>query len=370
MSRPIRSAGRRGFTLIELLVVIAIIGVLIGLLLPAVQKVREAANRMSCSNNLKQWGLSLHNYHDSYGTFPAPIGGGPLTDLKSTGWGLLPQMLPYMEQDNLYRQIDFKAPVRCDNANILTAKLKFFHCPSDPFPTTLSGRGFPKACGANNPTTPPNWSGNLAPSVATVTHYVGSFGDGCIVGEGLGFTNGGDASFTNFGCGGCSSGRCRGNVDATRLCSQPSIGFGGGANYRGMFNYLAASTVAGQGSPPAGIADVTDGTSNTILFGHTSGIATGGDNVWCTSTGAVYGTGLPINYNVKASVQQGSFFCMQPGCNAANQPWPGRGFQSHHPGGSVFTMADGSVRFITETIDMRTYNALGSRVGGEVVSLP
>ncbi len=354
MHRTHASRSRRGFTLIELLVVIAIIAVLIGLLLPAVQKVREAANRMQCSNNLKQFGLALHNYHDSLGTFPATTG-------FTRGWGLLPVLLPYMEQDNLHRTIDFNRPINC-RANVATlqAKLKYFHCPSDPFGTQLPGRGLPAACPAGDRATE-------VTSTFTVTHYVGSFGDGCIVGENLGFTNAGDASFTNHGCGGCSSIRCNGAASATPLCRQPSIGFGGGANHRGMFNYLTSSTNAAQHSAPVKIADVSDGTSNTITFGHTSGIAMGNDNVWCASTGSVNGTSLPINFNIRASMQQGSFFC--PAC-PNGQPWRGRGFQSHHAGGSVFTLADGSVRFLAENIDMRAYNALGSRGGGEVASIP
>jgi prepilin-type N-terminal cleavage/methylation domain-containing protein len=338
---------RCGFTLVELLVVIAIIGVLIALLLPAVQAAREAARRSSCSNNLKQIGLSLHNYHDTHGTFPATTG-------FTRGWGLIPMMLPYLEQAPLHAKIDFTRQVWCNNTDILTAEIPLLRCPSDPHPSRLNGRGFPATC-----------PGNTAPDIAAVTHYLGSFGDGCIVGENIGFTNAGNASFTNYSCGGCSSGACNATA-TTSLCNQPSVGFGGGQFHRGIFNYLSsAAGVNGRGG--VRMAEVTDGTSHTIMFGHTSGIAMGFDNVWCTSTGSVNGTSLPINYNIQASMQQGSFFC--PGCSVG-QPWRGRGFQSHHPGGSVFTMADGSIHYISQTIQMGVYNSLGSRAGAEAVSFP
>jgi prepilin-type N-terminal cleavage/methylation domain-containing protein len=339
---------RVGFTLVELLVVIAIIGILVALLLPAVQAAREAARRMSCGNNLKQLGLAAHNYHDNLKTFPSTTG-------FTRGWGLMPMMLPYIEQQPLHNQIDFTREVRCNNANILQAKIPGLRCPSDPKPSDLPARGFPATC-----------AGNTAPDTATVTHYLGSFGDGCIVGENVGFTTSGNASFTNYGCGGCSSSINCGAANTTTLCLMPSVGFGGGRFHRGMFNYLSsAAGVDGIGG--VRMSEVVDGTSNTILFGHTSGIAMGFDNVWCTSTGSVNGTSLPINYNIRASMQQGSFFC--PGCSAG-RPWRGRGFQSHHPGGSMFTMADASVQFISESIEMKVYNGLGSRMGGESVSIP
>src|SRR5437667_8917382 len=99
---------QRAFTLIELLVVIAIIGVLVGLLLPAVQKVREAANRMKCMNNLKQWGLGLHTYHDANNAFPQDgfyMGTDPTFSDPCDKGSWLVRLLPYVEQDNLYKQI-------------------------------------------------------------------------------------------------------------------------------------------------------------------------------------------------------------------------------------------------------------------------
>jgi prepilin-type N-terminal cleavage/methylation domain-containing protein/prepilin-type processing-associated H-X9-DG protein len=150
VSRPHRGRPRlhprpHGFTLIELLVVIAIIAILIGLLLPAVQKVREAAARLTCSNNLKQICLGLHNYHDAYGNFPAAFETprtDPYPNYFNAAWGWSSFLLPYVEQNNLATQMNVSHSTRfgngvttCTPANVpgqlSTTKLKVFRCPSD-----------------------------------------------------------------------------------------------------------------------------------------------------------------------------------------------------------------------------------------------
>jgi prepilin-type N-terminal cleavage/methylation domain-containing protein len=130
-----RRSLRGGFTLIELLVVIAIIAVLIGLLLPAVQKVREAASRTSCQNNLHQMGLALHNYHDSLGSFPCGyrcVPTQPDYDYTAPGWGWAALLLPFIEQGNLAGQINFNLPIE-DPSNFAarTMVVKLYVCSSD-----------------------------------------------------------------------------------------------------------------------------------------------------------------------------------------------------------------------------------------------
>src|SRR5437868_1887907 len=159
---------RRAFTLIELLVVIAIIAILIALLVPAVQKVREASSLAQCKNNLKQIGLALHSYHDTNKLFPPGYIDGN-KDPASTpdnevgpGWGWASFLLPYLEQGNVYKQIDFNQGVGIgSNVAVSQVPLTIFQCPSDPLQDAF-----------------PVYDSSFATPIATVAHgnYVGCNG--------------------------------------------------------------------------------------------------------------------------------------------------------------------------------------------------
>ena len=150
MTRPFRISRRTAFTLIELLVVIAIIAVLIALLLPAVQQAREAARRTQCKNNLKQLGLSLHNYHSSFNCFPfgQETGNSCPGNINFNEWSAISQLLPYFDQANIYNQINFSTgisanyacnPDTTNNAPVFI-EIPALRCPSDPQKNT-SGVG-------------------------------------------------------------------------------------------------------------------------------------------------------------------------------------------------------------------------------------
>ena len=343
----------RGFTLVELLVVIAIIAILIALLLPAVQAAREAARRAQCTNNLKQLGLALHNYHDSNRTFPLLGGFDP-----THGWGFLPLLLPQFEQMALYDQANFKDSMSCASQQFLhSAKLAALHCPTDGWQILRHDRGIPNPNSCR--------SGGSIPAngsvTASVTHYVGSFGDGFVVCEDQGYSHA-STSLQQYGCGGCNE---NGAGVPTANCPEPTLAWGAGDHHRGIFNYLGTNSKQNKYIPPVKVRDVHDGLSQTIIMGHTSGLATAYDNVWTAATGSVHATSLPINFNIRASQEQGDNFL---GTGNRDCAWRSRGFQSHHPGGTIFTMCDGSVHFISENIEQRALNAMGSRAGGELIN--
>jgi prepilin-type N-terminal cleavage/methylation domain-containing protein/prepilin-type processing-associated H-X9-DG protein len=371
---------QRGFTLIELLVVIAIIAVLIALLLPAVQAAREAARRAQCSNNLKQIGLALHNYHDSQGIFP--LGGVNLSRSLNAGngWGDRANalawralVLPYMEGNNAYNSVNlfigmFSSSTQ-NGSNGYTAWTTSFNswiCPSDgrndggfrPYSGNCCIYTNPEgqATVGNNPINPA--TGQPA-GITPVSNYAGSFGDNFCGGPQL--TGGPGLPWETL-------------PGAVLLPGQPRIGYdgfwgtnnssiGGTGFLRGYFDYSTNQT--------AGINSTTDGTSNTIIVGEVLPYQAGDNNFWITNGGTA-GTTVPINF--KSTFPAADPSCNDGGWQGAVQPLgcrfraAAKGFKSEHPGGANFTFADGSVRFLKESLNLAVYCALGSRNGGEVVS--
>jgi len=340
------SRSRSAFTLIELLVVIAIIAILIGLLLPAVQKVREAAARTQCTNNLKQIGLALHNYHDAYQRFPTGKGASYPGAAGYARWSAHSQFLPFLEQDNLYKSIDFTHPPETPgmggvapfmpawqnpgrvNATACRTLVKLFLCPSD---------------GA---AIPPDWPGQ--------TNYLASQGSMwlCDVSE-----------------------------------RQPST-LAPQATANGVFYYLSQVR----------ITDIKDGTSNTALFSEKIR-GQGSPNPRSDMFMMMNTTSLDETYTVCSSLnpntatpltsKEGASWVMGEMCcttyNHVSTPntrtCAGMGFpgnmanmamqvppSSYHTGGVNVLFGDGDVRFISDGIDLGTWRALGSRNGGEVVS--
>jgi prepilin-type N-terminal cleavage/methylation domain-containing protein/prepilin-type processing-associated H-X9-DG protein len=286
-----------GFTLIELLVVIAIIAVLIGLLLPAVQKVREAANRMKCQNSLKQIGLASHSFHDANGRFPSAVNlpgamNWPTPPDPAKYYSLHIATFPYYEQDNLQRNVVVDVPnphyMNCKGPNSFGAQVvQILTCPSD--------------------------SAMPQPPVGQYDVYY--FG------------------LTSYG--GCSG-------------SSPTVVDGTLSKKDGMF--FINSRVR--------FADVQDGTSNTFLFGERSRL-----NLPATSTSQSLGGWAWVNQ-----------YALEDFTMNASVPIEGirlhdlNAFGSQHPGGANFTFADGSVRFLSASVDLVTVlQPLSTRAGGEVV---
>jgi prepilin-type N-terminal cleavage/methylation domain-containing protein/prepilin-type processing-associated H-X9-DG protein len=319
---------RKGFTLIELLVVIAIIAILIGLLVPAVQKVREAAARMQCSNNLKQVGLAAHNHHDTYKRLPSglnipisktlsgalfptnvlvtsgKVGQPPIAD-KFISW---PEaLMPYFEQSNVVKNLNLaqREYANCNGPNSIGASIiPILLCPSDPLPN-------------NNVSTY---------TTGGVTYY---FGMNSYAG-------------------------CAGSISwfyTSMTCD-------------GLYYYNSRVRMT----------DITDGTSNTLAFGERwhwdpsyTDIGTLGGWAWSNSNSAedyLLGTKMPINYTLPAGVKTG--FPTYPEDDRVGA------FGSAHTGGANFCLGDGSVRFVSATGngDLTVLHALGTRAGGETVTLP
>jgi prepilin-type N-terminal cleavage/methylation domain-containing protein/prepilin-type processing-associated H-X9-DG protein len=291
---------RRGFTLIELLVVIAIIAILIGLLLPAVQKVRDAAARMQCQNNLKQIGLAAHHYHDTYNVFPPAVN---MPGQQNFGWapapapnkwfGLHVALFPYYEQDNLRRGLVDNVPnphnVNCNGPNSIGAQvIKILICPAD---------------------------GGMPPT--------------------------GVGQFNNLYFGLTSYGGCSG-TSATTTNGLQSL-------KNGIF-YMNSSIA---------FKNITDGTSNTLLFGERSR-----RNLQVTSSSEALGGWAWVNQ-----------FAQEDNTMNASEPMEGVAFHdlnqfgSQHSGGAIsnFTFADGSVKSLQKSISIVVFQRLACRNDGQVI---
>lgn len=335
----------------ELLVVIAIIGILVGLLLPAVQAAREAARRMQCSNNVKQLSLAAHTYHDAFRSFPVnywqqaatPTAGAALarvTQGRQTSW--LTGVLPFIEQTALFNQINFTTnfgsmespplvnpplPTGNINAWVATQKVSGFKCPSDSSPDTLAARGDTAGAG-------------VLPNIAfAVTSYKGVAG-----------------AYWNFGNVAIQSTAAPWNN--TRATPAHGLDKSNGMFLRG-WNYPYRTN----------ISDVSDGTSNTLMIGESVG-ACCDYNWWFVSSGTIATTSIPLNGRPYCAAYNPATMSKRAGLVACKNDWNNNyGFVSEHTGGGNFGLADGSVRFLSDAIDRDAYRGASTVSGGEVTSL-
>jgi len=319
---------RRAFTLIELLVVIAIIAILIGLLLPAVQKVREAANRIKCSNNLKQVGLALHNYEGTYQAFPS-AGTFPVGFLGDS-FSVHAHLLPFIEQDNLNKMISFTVSYTAQ-PDITKQRIPIYMCPSE-----IKDRPRPDGALVHYPMT---YGANLG-TWFVLDPTTGSGGDGALV-VNRGTTVG---DFTD----GMSN----------------TIGF---AEVKAFTPYLrdGGSPSGPNVPPPSSPAAVTGyGGSFKTDSGHTEWVdarthQTGVTTTFTPNTKVLYANG-GVEYDI-------DFNSSREGKSTTGFTYAAVTSRSYHTQGVNVLLMDGSVRFVRNAVSLATWRALGTRAGGEVV---
>jgi prepilin-type N-terminal cleavage/methylation domain-containing protein/prepilin-type processing-associated H-X9-DG protein len=324
-----RRSRRRAFTLVELLVVIAIIGILVGLLLPAVQAAREAARRMSCGNNLKQLGLAFHNYESGIKRIPAGYNGTPYPPSPTTHfrWSSLASLTPYLEQTSVYNAIDFNVPIWApaptfavfpQNATVVATSVPSFLCPSDRGEVVTNGNG------------PGNYVG-----------CSGSGGNGGVMynADGTLFAN----SWRRFA-------DITDGLSNTVFMSETILGSGAvDSTILPTGNQWKRSYRVFNGSATTPLTDSTCNSLTTFRFNRGYAWVDGG------AVNGMYNHYLAPNSKISDCLGRSS-----PGWKAA---------RSWHSGGVQALMGDGSVRFISDTVDLLTWQAAATRAGGESVSL-
>jgi prepilin-type N-terminal cleavage/methylation domain-containing protein/prepilin-type processing-associated H-X9-DG protein len=329
-TQPHRSA----FTLIELLVVIAIIGTVIALLLPAVQKMRDAADRMSCANNLKQVGLGVHAYLDQHHSFPRNAQYDPATGLGPTklsdpkSWSWIAKTLPFLGQEKLYNAqsaMEGAGPIIANGLPLLSQTAQG----EVPAQISIDTLNCPANDQAGELLTRPLPSGESA--LLALTSYKGVSG-------------------SNWGV----SGTQWPNPTGANLPPEAGDGIKHG---NGIFWTLDGGPT---GRKPRKLtpASIKDGASDTFMIGEDVPQM----NAWCSWAYYLHATGtcaIPLNVETVTGI-------MAPSSDCANTA----GFRSLHSGGANFCLADGSVRFINNDIDLGVYRALATRAGGELVDVP
>jgi len=324
-SSPIRNR-RGGFTLIELLVVIAIIAILIGLLLPAVQKVREAASRMQCQNNLKQIGLAMHNYHDVYGNFPMghETRGNLNTWVYYSNWAIA--LLPYIEQDNLFKRYDNTVPnYHANNLFVRTTFIKTYTCPTDPNANKVM---FPE-------TTADTGAGQSATS-GSQAYMTGSY-------RGMSGISWNQADMW-------SGYPTEANAN---MVNRPSG--------RGVLHTDGANNLG-----PEKMATIRDGTANTLMVGErTTRTHPTRGSFWADAFNLY---SLSAAWSHSATLIDDYDFCINSPTEADTQNRCKYGWGSPHFRMINFVFCDGHVRGLSMSIDMTIFQALATVNGGEVVT--